>query len=69
MLNRQIIYGDVSRPHAMTVSWSSYAQSLTKKPMKGMLTGPVTIIMWSFVRDDQSIHKTTQQVAIALRDR
>lgn len=63
-----IIYGDVSRPHAMTVNWSCYAQSLTSKPMKGMLTGPVTILMWSFVRDDQSRYKTTQQVALALRD-
>ncbi len=63
-----IIYGDVSRPHAMTVDWSCYAQSLTTKPMKGMLTGPITILMWSFVRDDQSRYKTTQQVALALRD-
>ena len=63
-----IIYGDVSRPQAMTVKWSSYAQSLTKKPMKGMLTGPITILMWSFVRDDQSRFQTTQQVALALRD-
>jgi 5-methyltetrahydropteroyltriglutamate--homocysteine methyltransferase len=63
-----IIYGDVSRPHAMTVAWSVYAQSLTDKPMKGMLTGPVTIIMWSFVRDDQPRYQTTLQVALALRD-
>lgn len=63
-----IIYGDVSRIHPMTVSWSSYAQSLTTKAMKGMLTGPVTIVMWSFVRDDQPRYKTTQQVALALRD-
>lgn len=48
-----IIYGDVSRPKPMTVFWSSIAQSLTKRPMKGMLTGPVTILNWSFVRDDQ----------------
>lgn len=48
-----IIYGDVSRPKPMTVFWSSTAQSLTKRPMKGMLTGPVTILNWSFVRDDQ----------------
>jgi 5-methyltetrahydropteroyltriglutamate--homocysteine methyltransferase len=48
-----IIYGDVSRPKAMTVFWSTYAQSLTERPMKGMLTGPVTILNWSFVRDDQ----------------
>ena len=48
-----IIYGDVSRPNAMTVFWSTYAQSLTARPMKGMLTGPVTILNWSFVRNDQ----------------
>src|SRR5262249_17420970 len=48
-----IIFGDVERPSAMTVTWSSYAQGLTKKPVKGMLTGPVTILQWSFVRDDQ----------------
>ena len=48
-----IIFGDVSRPKAMTVDWIKYAQSLTTKPMKGMLTGPVTILNWSFVRDDQ----------------
>lgn len=63
-----IIYGDVSRPHAMTVEWSRYAQSLTTKPMKGMLTGPVTIIMWSFVRDDQPRYQTALQVALVLRD-
>ncbi len=63
-----IIYGDVSRPTAMTVSWSQYAQSQTDKPMKGMLTGPVTILNWSFVRDDQSRQKTCQQLALALRD-
>lgn len=63
-----IIYGDVSRLHPMTVEWSAYAQSLTQKPMKGMLTGPVTILMWSFVRDDQPRYQTAQQVALALRD-
>jgi 5-methyltetrahydropteroyltriglutamate--homocysteine methyltransferase len=63
-----VIYGDVSRNKAMTVEWSSYAQSLTKKPMKGMLTGPVTILCWSFVRDDQPREVTTNQIALALRD-
>jgi 5-methyltetrahydropteroyltriglutamate--homocysteine methyltransferase len=63
-----IIYGDVSRPHAMTVAWSGYAQSLTKKPMKGMLTGPVTMLQWSFVRDDQPRRDTAFQIALALRD-
>jgi 5-methyltetrahydropteroyltriglutamate--homocysteine methyltransferase len=52
-LKPPIIYGDVSRLKAMTVFWSTYAQSLTKRPMKGMLTGPVTILNWSFVRNDQ----------------
>jgi len=63
-----IIFGDVSRPKAMTVEWSTYAQSLTKKPMKGMLTGPVTILQWSFVRDDQPRSETTKQIALAIRD-
>ena len=63
-----IIYGDVSRLHAMTVEWSSYAQSLTKRLVKGMLTGPVTILAWSFVRDDQSYADTALQIALALRD-
>ncbi len=63
-----IIYGDVARPKPMTVRWSAYAQSLTKKPMKGMLTGPVTILQWSFVRDDQSRRDTAFQIALALRD-
>ncbi len=63
-----IIYGDVSRPKPMTVSWSRYAQSKTSKPMKGMLTGPVTVLNWSFVRDDQSRAETCQQLALALRD-
>jgi 5-methyltetrahydropteroyltriglutamate--homocysteine methyltransferase len=63
-----IIFGDVARPAPMTVGWSSYAQSLTKKPMKGMLTGPVTILQWSFVRDDQPREQTCRQLALALRD-
>ncbi|GAB2792776.1 5-methyltetrahydropteroyltriglutamate--homocysteine S-methyltransferase [Halomonas shantousis] len=63
-----IICGDVSRPRAMTVRWSEYAQSLTDKPMKGMLTGPVTILQWSFVRDDQPREATCRQIALALRD-
>jgi 5-methyltetrahydropteroyltriglutamate--homocysteine methyltransferase len=63
-----IIFGDVSRPSPMTVSWSQYAQSLTKRPMKGMLTGPVTILQWSFVRDDQPRSLTTMQIALAIRD-
>ncbi|HEY9097334.1 MAG TPA: 5-methyltetrahydropteroyltriglutamate--homocysteine S-methyltransferase [Thiobacillus sp.] len=63
-----IIYGDVSRPHAMTVSWTAYAQSLTTKPMKGMLTGPVTMLQWSFVRDDQPRATTALQIALAIRD-
>ncbi|MBC7533495.1 MAG: 5-methyltetrahydropteroyltriglutamate--homocysteine S-methyltransferase [Oligoflexus sp.] len=63
-----IIYGDVSRPKPMTVEWSRYAQSLTKSPMKGMLTGPVTILQWSFVRSDQPRSTTCQQIAFAIRD-
>ena len=63
-----VIFGDVSRPKAMTVEWSTYAQSLTKKPMKGMLTGPVTILQWSFVRDDQPRADTCYQIALAIRD-
>ncbi|MGC1854598.1 MAG: 5-methyltetrahydropteroyltriglutamate--homocysteine S-methyltransferase [Candidatus Aquirickettsiella sp.] len=63
-----IIYGDVSRPQAMTVEWSAYSQSLSKRPVKGMLTGPVTILAWSFVRDDQSHQATALQIALALRD-
>jgi len=63
-----IIYGDISRPNAMTVMWSHYAQSQTEKPMKGMLTGPVTILNWSFVRDDQPRSATAEQIALALRD-
>ena len=63
-----IIFGDVSRPAPMTVEWSAYAQSLTDKPMKGMLTGPVTMLQWSFVRDDQPREDTCRQIALALRD-
>jgi 5-methyltetrahydropteroyltriglutamate--homocysteine methyltransferase len=63
-----ILFGDVSRPTPMTVEWALYAQSLTTKPVKGMLTGPVTILQWSFVRDDQPRRTTTLQIALALRD-
>ncbi len=63
-----IIYGDVARPEPMTVRWSSYAQSLTDRPVKGMLTGPVTILQWSFVRDDQPRSETCRQIALAIRD-
>src|SRR5882762_10004239 len=63
-----IIFGDVSRPSPMTVRWSKYAQSLTKRPVKGMLTGPVTILQWSFVRDDQPRAETAKQIALAIRD-
>lgn len=63
-----IIYGDVSRPDPMTVKWSKYAQSQTDKPMKGMLTGPVTMVQWAFVRDDQPRSETVKQVALAIRD-
>jgi 5-methyltetrahydropteroyltriglutamate--homocysteine methyltransferase len=63
-----IIYGDVFRAHPMTVRWSAYAQSLTKLPVKGMLTGPVTILQWSFVRDDQPRSQTCRQIALAIRD-
>ncbi len=63
-----IIFGDVSRPQPITVAWSRYAQSKTEKPMKGMLTGPVTILNWSFVRDDQPRATTCLQIALALRD-
>ncbi|MFA5171035.1 MAG: 5-methyltetrahydropteroyltriglutamate--homocysteine S-methyltransferase [Sulfuriferula sp.] len=63
-----IIYGDVSRPHAMTVEWTTYAQSLSTLPMKGMLTGPITILQWSFVRDDQPRSDTALQIALAIRD-
>ena len=63
-----IIYGDVERPEAMTVKWSEFAQQNTKKVMKGMLTGPVTILQWSFVRDDQPRKDTCYQIALAIRD-
>lgn len=63
-----IIFGDVSRPEPMTVEWWRYAQSLTGRPMKGMLTGPVTILNWSFVRDDQPRSVTCRQIAFAIRD-
>ncbi|WP_323017570.1 5-methyltetrahydropteroyltriglutamate--homocysteine S-methyltransferase [Castellaniella sp.] len=63
-----LIFGDVARLAPMTVAWSSYAQSLTDKPVKGMLTGPVTILQWSFVRDDQPREQTCRQIALALRD-
>lgn len=63
-----IIYGDVSRPNDMTVYWSAYAQTLTDRPVKGMLTGPVTILQWSFVRDDQPRSETTYQIALAILD-
>lgn len=63
-----IIFGDVHRPYPMTVKWSSYAQSLTQKWMKGMLTGPVTILQWSFVRNDQPRSETCTQIALAIRD-
>ena len=63
-----ILWGDVSRPDAMTVGWTSYAQSLTDKPVKGMLTGPVTIIAWSFPRNDLPLGKIADQIGLALRD-
>lgn len=62
-----ILFGDISRPKAMTVEWISFAQTLTKKPMKGMLTGPVTILNWSFVRDDQPRSISCLQLALAIR--
>ncbi|GGF18371.1 5-methyltetrahydropteroyltriglutamate--homocysteine S-methyltransferase [Williamsia phyllosphaerae] len=62
-----ILYGDVRRPHAMTVAWIDYAQSLTDRPVKGMLTGPVTILAWSFVRDDQPLADSANQIAVAIR--
>jgi 5-methyltetrahydropteroyltriglutamate--homocysteine methyltransferase len=63
-----IIYGDVARPAPMTVRWSAYAQSQARRPVKGMLTGPVTILQWSFVRDDQPRAETAKQIALAIRD-
>ena len=62
-----ILFGDISRPRPMTVEWTTYAQSLTDKPMKGMLTGPVTILNWSFVRDDQPRSQSCRQLALAIR--
>ncbi|MFJ1512477.1 5-methyltetrahydropteroyltriglutamate--homocysteine S-methyltransferase [Cellulosimicrobium funkei] len=63
-----ILWGDVTRPAPITVEWSAYTASLTEKPVKGMLTGPVTILAWSFVRDDQPLGDTANQVGLALRD-
>lgn len=63
-----ILYGDIHRPQPMTVEWAQYAKSLTDRPMKGMLTGPVTMLMWSFVRDDQPLDLTCTQLALAIRD-
>lgn len=63
-----IIYGDVTRPKAMTLQWARYAQSLSQKPVKGMLTGPITMLFWSFVRNDQPRSETARQIALALRD-
>lgn len=63
-----VVFGDVSRPQDMTVRWSSFAQQQTDKPMKGMLTGPITILQWSFVRDDQPRWVTANQIALAIRD-
>ncbi|MBT3150045.1 5-methyltetrahydropteroyltriglutamate--homocysteine S-methyltransferase [Streptomyces sp. CHD11] len=63
-----ILAGDISRPEPMTVRWTAYARSLTSRPVKGMLTGPVTMLAWSFVRDDQPLGETARQVALALRD-
>ncbi|AND16156.1 5-methyltetrahydropteroyltriglutamate--homocysteine S-methyltransferase [Rathayibacter tritici] len=63
-----LLWGDVSRPAPITVEWSGFTQSLTDRPVKGMLTGPVTILAWSFVRDDQPLAETADQVALALRD-
>ena len=63
-----VIYGDLSRPKAMTVAWIGYAQTLTRKVMKGMLTGPVTMLMWSFPRDDISLEQQARQLALAIRD-
>jgi 5-methyltetrahydropteroyltriglutamate--homocysteine methyltransferase len=63
-----VLFGDVARAAPMTVAWSVFAQSKTRRPMKGMLTGPVTILQWSFVRDDQSRADTCRQIALAIRD-
>ena len=63
-----VIFGDVSRPQPMTVKWTAFAQALTDRPVKGMLTGPITILQWSFVRDDQPRSVTCEQIALAIRD-
>ncbi len=63
-----ILFGDVRRPRPMTVRWSAFAQTLTRRPMKGMLTGPITILQWSFVRDDQPRSESARQIALAIRD-
>ncbi|HEY6538701.1 MAG TPA: 5-methyltetrahydropteroyltriglutamate--homocysteine S-methyltransferase [Candidatus Dormibacteraeota bacterium] len=63
-----IVFGDVSRPHPLTVRWATFAQGLTERPVKGMLTGPVTMLQWSFVRDDLERSQTCAQIALALRD-
>lgn len=63
-----IIFGDIRRPAPMTTEWAAFAQSLTKRPIKGMLTGPITILQWSFVRDDQPRSQTAFQLALAIRD-
>ncbi|MFI5542419.1 5-methyltetrahydropteroyltriglutamate--homocysteine S-methyltransferase [Streptomyces sp. NPDC051815] len=63
-----VLAGDISRPEPMTVRWTTFAQAQTSKPVKGMLTGPVTMLAWSFVRDDQPLGETARQVALALRD-
>ena len=63
-----ILFGDISRPQPMTVGWTTYAQSLTQRPMKGMLTGPVTMLNWSFVRDDQPRAVSCRQLALAIRE-
>jgi len=63
-----VLYGDVNRPDPMTVEWILYAQSITQRPVKGMLTGPVTMLQWSFVRDDQPRAETCEQLALAIRD-
>ncbi|HRA48287.1 MAG TPA: 5-methyltetrahydropteroyltriglutamate--homocysteine S-methyltransferase, partial [Thermomicrobiales bacterium] len=68
MVRPPIILGDVSRPHPMTVRWATFAQSLSERPVKGMLTGPVTILNWSFVRDDLPRSETCRQIALAIRD-
>ncbi len=63
-----VIFGDISRPEPMTIKWIAYAQSKTNKIMKGMLTGPVTILNWSFVRDDISRSEVSRQIAVVLSD-